>query len=120
VPDQDASDLAHRLPRPGLEAEVVRLIEVRNACLAARGDAQIAASDTDSPDSYLRYAAARDRCIELARSISDDFYRDTAFHWIYDLCKRAHDNSGAQLALRQIKSDVIRGNIVDGRPALFD
>jgi hypothetical protein len=103
-----------------LESEASKLIDVRNACLAARANAHAAAVDTDSSDDYSKYISARDRCIRLAESISDGFYRDTAFHLIYDLCKRAGDEANAQIIFDRITSDMIRGKIIDGRPALFD
>ncbi len=118
--DESGSNSDPRPPQQGLEAEALKLIDVRNACIAARANAHAATADTDSSDSYIKYTAARDRCVELAESISDSFYRDTAYHLIYDLCKRAHDDNYAQSAFDRIESYMIRGNIIDGCSAIFD
>jgi hypothetical protein len=106
----------------GLETEAVAAIEIRDITLAARADAEWVASGQSYEVAGLaleRYLASRDRCIQAAKKLSDPFYRDLALHYIYGLCKRANDDT-AQRIFEQIEMANVRGDIVEGRGALFD
>ena len=109
----------------GLEVEVMATIEIRGICLTARANADIV-GNRQFPDREAeretrdRYLSVRTRCVVAAMNLSDSFYRDTALHFAYSLCKRANDDSTARWILGQIETDMIRGAIADGRPALFD
>jgi hypothetical protein len=70
--------------------------------------------------SPTRLSKCERKCITVARGISDTFYRDTALHFIFVLCRRANDEAAAKRIFEEITTDEIRGKILDGRPALFD
>jgi hypothetical protein len=103
-----------------LGAEVNAVIRVRGICLTATAAAEITAADAENIEAHRAYQNAKEKCIAIAAGISDRFYRDTAFHFIYAFCKRANDDVAAKHIFDQIATYEIRGNIVDGRPALFD
>ena len=106
----------------GLETEAVAAIEIRDLCLAARADAEIVASGQGgeaAEPSSSRYLLLRDICIEAANKLTDPFYRDLALHHIYGLCKLANDEKAKHIS-EQIKTANIRGDVDQGRHALFD
>lgn len=100
--------------------EVEAVLLVRGMCLTARAAAELLATDPENTDANRAYQVAKAQCIAIAERISDTFYRDTAFHSIYVFCQRASDDAAAQSILARITTYEIRGNILDGRPALFD
>jgi hypothetical protein len=106
----------------GLETESIAAIEIRDLCLAARVDAECVANvegNEEAEPALSRYRLSRDRSIETANKLSDSFYRDLALHYIYDLCRRANDET-AQRIFEQIETAKIRDDIIHGRTALFD
>jgi hypothetical protein len=108
--------------KSGLETEAVAAIEIRDLCLAARADAEIFASGQGgeaAEPSMSRYLLLRDICIEAANKLTDTFYRDLALHQIYGLCKLANDETAKSVS-EQIKTANIRGDVDQGRNALFD
>jgi hypothetical protein len=100
------------------EANVV--VRIRDACLVAKVAAEIVATDSENMEAARAYQIAKQKCVAVAVGISDSFYRDTAFHFIYVLCQRANDTAAAQSILDRITTSEILGNILDKRPALFD
>ena len=104
----------------GQDTEANAVINIRGMCLNARVAAKITADDPENTEAHRAYLNAKDKCIAVAEGISDRFYRDTALHFIYALCQRANDEAGAKRIFNQITTYEIRGNILDGRPALFD
>lgn len=100
--------------------EVEAVLLVRGMCLTARAAAELLATDPENTDANRAYQVAKAQCIAIAERISDTFYRDTAFHFIYVFCQRASDDAAAQSILARITTYEILGNILDGRPALFD
>jgi hypothetical protein len=111
---------AERKPSKEDLNEVEAVLLVRGMCLTARAAAEILATDPENTDANRAYQVAKAQCIAVAERISDTFYRDTAFHFIYVFCQRASDDAAAQSILDRIATYEIRGNILDGRPALFD
>jgi hypothetical protein len=103
-----------------LEIEANAVIGVRGMCLTARVAAEMTAADSQNTEAHRAYQKAKEKCIAVAEGISDRFYRDTAFHFIYNLCKKANDDVAAKRIFDEIATYEIRGNILDGRPALFD
>jgi hypothetical protein len=101
-----------------LATEANAVIGVRGVCL--RAAAEMTAADSENTEAHRAYQNAKEKCIAVAEGISDRFYRDTALHFIYILCKRANDDVAAKGIFDQIATYEIRGNILDGRPALFD
>jgi hypothetical protein len=109
-----------RSSNDGLVAEVNEVIRVRDICLTAKLAAEITAADPENTEACRAYQNAKEQCLAVADGISDGFYKDTARHYIYTLCQRANDVHAAKLIFEQIGTYEIRGNILDGRPALFD
>jgi hypothetical protein len=104
----------------GQDTEANAVISIRGMCLTARVAAEITAADSENTDAHRAYLNAKEKCIAAAEGISDRFYRDTALHFIYVLCQRANDDAAAKRIFDQITTYEIRGNILDGRPSLFD
>jgi hypothetical protein len=100
--------------------DIDALIRVRGICLAARAAAETTAADSENIESNRAFQIAKEKSIAVANGISNPFYRDTALHFIYVLCRRANDNDAAKGLLDRIDTYEIRGTILDGRPALFD
>jgi hypothetical protein len=103
-----------------LATEADAVIRVRGICLTARAAAEITAVDSENTEAVRAYENAKEKSIAVAEGISDEFYRDTALHFIYALCQRANDHATATRIFDRIATDKIRGNILDGRPAMFD
>ena len=116
----NASAAARNSLNDDLVAEAHTVMQVRSMCLTARVAAEITAADYENPEAHRAYQNAKETCIAEAERISDRFYRDTALHFIYVLCHRAGDCTAAKRIFDQISTYEIRGNILDGRPALFD
>jgi hypothetical protein len=109
-----------RTSNGNLIAEVNEVIRVRDICLTARAAAEISATDPENIEAHRAYQNAKEKCLAAAEGISDGFYKDTAYHFIYVLCQRANDGDAARRVFDKIVTYEIRGNILDGRPALFD
>jgi hypothetical protein len=103
-----------------LVTEVNAVIQVRGICLTARAAAEITAADSENTEAVRAYENAKKKSILVAEGVSDKFYRDTSLHFIYALCQKANDHAAAKRIFDRIATDEIRGNILDGRPALFD
>ena len=103
-----------------LATEATAVIRVRDICLTARAAAEITAVDSENAEAVRAYENAKEKSIAVAEGIPDEFYRDTALHFIYALCQRANDHATMKRIFDRIATDKIRGNILDGRPALFE
>ena len=103
-----------------LATEANAVIRVRGICLTGRAAAEITAVDSENTEALRAYENAKEKSIAVAEGISDEFYRDTALHFIYGLCQRANDQATTKRIFDRIATDKIRGNILDGRPAVFD
>ena len=110
----------NRSSNDDLAIEVNAVIRVRGLCLTGRAAAEVAAADSENTEALRAYQNAKEKSIAIAEGISDKFYRDTALHFIYGLCQRANDDAASKRIFEQIDTLEIRGNILDGRPALFD
>ena len=85
-----------RTSNEGLVAEVNEVIRVRDICLTARAAAEISTADPENTDAHRAYQNAKEKCLSVAEGISDKFYKDAAYHFIYVLCQRANDGNAAK------------------------
>jgi hypothetical protein len=66
-----------------------------------------------------RYQEKKFEAIQLARKLTDNFYRDTALRDIIELCMQAGDRNDAKTLLDAIQTDEIKTNTVELFPELF-
>jgi hypothetical protein len=65
-----------------------------------------------------RYLVRKEKAMELAKGIINDFYRAVAFRQIIDLCVAANDSNAKDL-LREIRVKFIRDKIKEAHPGLL-
>lgn len=64
------------------------------------------------------YKKRRDAALELARELTDSFYRDAALHSIIDLCMEGQEIDYAKKLFDVVEVDIIRAKIVESYPRL--
>ena len=100
-----------------MDPEIDVILEIWIICRSASASAYDLAQATShldhrSDDAHrLRYSMQKERALELAKTIADDFYRAVAFRKIIALCAIAND-ADARNFLREVKIDFIRDKIL--------
>src|SRR5258708_4724094 len=102
-PEKNDEAPAYR-PDPGLDAEST-LMKIESMCLVTHDSAEIAGSTAIADDERVkqarqRFESAKRMSLELAKTITDEVYRDTALHSIVDLCMKANDVATARILVR--------------------
>lgn len=64
------------------------------------------------------YAKRKEAALELARELTDEFYRDAALHSIIELCVEGREVDYARKLLDVVEVDVIRQKILAAYPYL--
>jgi hypothetical protein len=119
---QETHALLQDLPH---DSEVEIVIEVQFICRMVKGNAKRLGDFKNSQktdDGVLtfergRYLAQKEKALELARTITDIFYRATAFRHIIALCMRAKDNDAKDL-LKEVGVPFILEKIFEAHPEL--
>jgi hypothetical protein len=75
-------------------------------------DAEVLQSEAD------RYARLRAEAVELADTITDEFYRGVAINFFIELCMKARDFKGARALFRHQEIKKFREEIVDKYPEI--
>ena len=105
-----------------MSSEEQKVIQVRAVCKVATGCARVVARHDSSVDAYEyekeTYQKRKLRAIQIAKSIEDRFYFETALHSIIDLCITANELDDAGKLFKLISVDTIRDTILKSHPAL--
>lgn len=108
---------------PG-EAEAV--IKIKHLCWMAGMSAESVAADKrhvppDQWDTYEheRYTKLRIEALKLADTLTDEFYRSAAIHFIIDASMKADDVEGARALFKHVEVDIIREKIAEAYPQLL-
>ena len=102
-------------------AEIKRLSEVAVYFYrAADGDRNSGSSDLGESieNNERRYRDIRAESIRLASTISDDFYKSAAIHFLIGMLVQTKDIALARNLLKQVKIDMIRKKIVSEFPEI--
>jgi hypothetical protein len=80
-------------------------------------------SDANQPEEALqyergRYEKTKDAALDIARGLTDEFYRDASLHFIIDLCMTANERQEAKRLFSVIETELIRKKILEEHPAL--
>jgi hypothetical protein len=62
------------------------------------------------------YTRMKLEALKLANTITDDFYRSAAIHFLVELCMKAGDEDDARRLFEQVEVDVIKEKIVAAYP----
>jgi hypothetical protein len=108
---------------PG-EAEAV--VKIKHICWMAGMSAENIASEKAAnipPEDggtyeFDRYTKLRAQALRLADTITDEFYRSGAIHFIVDLCMKGGDVDDARALFKQVTVDMIREKIGESYPQL--
>lgn len=113
-----SDDSADQEP-PG-EAEKVQ--RVRILCETGKWSARNLSEDTidDEMRAYESgvYNKRKEAALILARTLTDEFYREAALHSIIDLCVVGGETEYAKGLFESIQIDIIRENILKAHPQL--
>jgi hypothetical protein len=105
-----------------------KVLQVRAMCQVAKGCAKVVAArgraNGQSADDHAfeyeieTYQKRKLRAIQIAKSIEDRFYFETALQSIIDLCIAANEMDDAGKLFRMISVDVIRDQVLKLHPRL--
>jgi hypothetical protein len=105
-----------------MSAEERKVLQVRAMCQVAAGCAKVVATHrTDDPAFEYEqetYRKRKLRAIQIAKSIQDRFYFETALQSIIDLCVSANEMEDAGKLFGMISVDVIRDALLKSHPRL--
>jgi len=102
--------------------EAEKVMRVKILCQSANGSAEAVAQGSDDAEwldyERNRFEKHRMMALELAETITDDFYRAAAFHQAIDLCMCAGDRDAAKSVFRSVRVDLIREQIIEAHPTI--
>lgn len=105
--------------------EVEKLLKIKNLCWIATMSAEsyVEMSAEDQADEFGQYEYGRYRtnlseAIALARQITDEFYRDSALHYLINLLMVAKEEKLAKDLYKVIEVDVVQEAILKDHPQL--
>ena len=111
-----------------MPVEERKVLQVQAMCQVAKGCAKVVAAQKqttpkgvdDHVFEYERetYQKRKLRAIQIAKSIEDQFYFETALQSIIDLCIAANEMDDADKLFRMISVDVIRDELLRSHPRL--
>jgi hypothetical protein len=105
-----------------IDAEARLLAKIRNMCAVATASAEsVAQSSHDdlAGSERQRFESARRMSLELAKTITDVSYRDSALYHIVELCTKANDIETARILVRGIRTGTIREQLLEEHPVIF-
>jgi hypothetical protein len=105
-----------------IDAEARLLAKIRNMCAVATASAESVAqssSDDLARSERQRFESARRMSLELAKTITDVSYRDSALYHIVELCTKANDIETARILVRGIRTGTIREQLLEEHPVIF-
>jgi hypothetical protein len=105
-----------------IDAEAQLLAKIRNMCAVATASAESVAqssSDDLARSERQRFESARRMSLELAKTITDVSYRDSALYHIVELCTKANDIETARILVRGIRTGTIREQLLEEHPVIF-
>ena len=105
-----------------IDADSQAVEKISNMCaVAAVGAERVAQSPHDDLVKHdrQRFESAKRMSLELAKTISDVSYRDSALHHIVDLCIKANDIDTARILVRGIQTGAIREQLLEEHPVIF-
>jgi hypothetical protein len=117
-----------KAPEPPVEefpGEAEKVLKVKNLCWIAKMSAE--AYGEMSPEErseefglyeYTRYRKFLSEAITLARELRDEFYRDSALHFIVNLLMVAKEYGLAKKLYQVIEVDIIQVSILKDHPQL--
>ena len=111
-----------------MSAEERKVLQVRAMCQVAKGCAKVIATQkpgmAQGADDHVfeyekeTYQKRKLRAIQIAKSIQDQFYFETALQSIIDLCIAANEMDDAGKLFGMISVDVIRDQLLKAHPRL--
>lgn len=105
-----------------IDAEAQLVAKIRNMCAVATGSAESVAQssyDDFARSERRRFESARRMSLELAKNITDVWYRDSALYHIVELCMKANDIETARILVRGIRTGTIREQLLEEHPVIF-
>ena len=105
-----------------IDAESQALTKIANMCAVATASAEsVAQSSHDdlAKGERQRFESAKRMSLELAKTITDVSYRDSALHHIVELCIKANDIETARILVRGIQTGAIREQLLEEHPVIF-
>jgi hypothetical protein len=90
-------------------------------CAVATESAADGGTSPDNPaeGQRQRFESAKKMSLELAKTIVDPSYLDSALHDIIELCMEADDVESAKILVRGIQSSAIREQLSEEHPLIF-
>ena len=105
-----------------IDADSQALTKISNMCAVATASAEsVAQSSHDdlAKGERQRFESAKRMSLELAKTITDVSYRDSALHHIVELCIKANDIETASILVRAIQTGAIREQLLEQHPVIF-
>ena len=65
-----------------------------------------------------RYHKPRSEAVALADTLTDEFYRNAAIHYLAELCMKAGDVSIARVLFSKLEIDFMRAQLLEKYPAV--
>jgi hypothetical protein len=105
--------------------EAEKVMKIKHLCWIAKMSAEAYGEMTEEERSeefgqyeYNRYRTFLSQAIELAREIRDEFYRDSALHFLINLLMVAKEDKLAKDLFKVIEVDMIQESILKDHPKL--
>ncbi|QND70821.1 hypothetical protein [Tardiphaga robiniae] len=105
--------------------EVEKLLKIKNICWIAEMSAESYGemspeqqADEFGQYEYARYRQFQSEAISLAREMRDEFYRDSALHFLINLLMVAKEYELAKKLFNVVEVDIIQDAILKEYPAL--
>ena len=115
-------------PAPPVEefpGEAEKVMQIKNLCWMGKMSAEniVGLSDAERKDEFNEYEVNRYQkmllqATNLARELRDEFYRDSALHFIIGLLMAAGDEAQAKKLYSVIEVDIIQDAILKDYPRL--
>ncbi len=102
--------------------EAEKVLKIKMLCEMGKWSAANL-GDSSLDDEMLNYERGvyqkrKEAALELARELTDEFYRDSALHFIIDLCMVGKELDDAKKLLNVIEVDFIKEKILEAYPQL--
>ena len=105
-----------------IDADSQAVEKISNMCAVTAVSAErVAQSPHDDLVKHdrQRFESAKRMSLELAKTIADVSYRDSALHQIVELCIKASDIETARILVRGIQTGAIREQLLEEHPVIF-
>ena len=122
--EQGAPPPPQSVEAPPGEAEAI--FKIQKLCWVAGISAETVAGDRSErmPDHEFdryerdRYHRLRSEAVALADTLTDEFYRNAAIHYLAELCMKAGDVSIARVLFSRLEIDFMRAQLLEKYPAV--